>query len=266
MLAGGAVSAPGRRPTVGDSVVLTPDYASHSDAAGGPLHPGETGVIEKDDGSDKPFHIRANGRTWWYKAEAVMLAGGAAGAVPLAVPAGPPVLLPLHPHDVTAVTGTRRDTHTCDVCRRDGSISRCCASCDWVSAASFVVIAVGLLPLGTVSSMPRLLFSSPCNEHRCSQVAHLPLLPPLLPSPPPLPSSPSPRPLPLVPSPSAPTSSCFRRTSATLALRRCVVHVPFSVLVGCQRYPSTALRACSAFARVSCGRPCISSRKPSFRP
>ena len=82
-LADGAVAATtaARRPTVGDRVVLTADFASHADASGGmsaarrwllirdvwmelavragacdmrctgPLKPGDVGVIEKDDGS-----------------------------------------------------------------------------------------------------------------------------------------------------------------------------------------------------------------------
>ena len=45
--------------------------------AGGPLRPGDVGVIERDDGSSKPFHVKAsNGTMWWYVAEAVRLADG----------------------------------------------------------------------------------------------------------------------------------------------------------------------------------------------
>ena len=32
--------------------------------------------------ADKPYHIRAHDRTWWYKAEAVRLADGAGGGAP----------------------------------------------------------------------------------------------------------------------------------------------------------------------------------------
>ncbi len=46
-----AVSPSSLRPTVGDRVVLSSDYASHADASGGPLRPGDVGVVEKDDRS-----------------------------------------------------------------------------------------------------------------------------------------------------------------------------------------------------------------------
>jgi hypothetical protein len=118
-----------RRPTVGDSVVLTPDYASHADAGEGPLRPGETGVVEKDDGSDKPFHIRANGRAWWYKAEAVMLATAqGVPAVPLS--ASPLVFIPQHAHGLALSDSGRRGRASCDLCRARDPV-RYCAPCDF---------------------------------------------------------------------------------------------------------------------------------------
>ena len=58
-------------------MVLSPDYGSHSDASGGPLSPGEVGVIVVDDSSGKPFKVKApNGREWWYVAAALRAAGG----------------------------------------------------------------------------------------------------------------------------------------------------------------------------------------------
>jgi hypothetical protein len=47
-------------------VQLTKDYKDHGDASKGPLKSGEVGVVIADDGSSKPFHVRAaNGKEWW---------------------------------------------------------------------------------------------------------------------------------------------------------------------------------------------------------
>ncbi len=47
-------------------------------AAGGPLRPGDVGIVDKDDGSEQPFQVRASdGRTWWYRAPALRVAGSA---------------------------------------------------------------------------------------------------------------------------------------------------------------------------------------------
>jgi len=45
--------------SVGDIVTLTPNYAEFDDATGGPLRPGETGMVSNVDG-----RIRVSG--WWY--------------------------------------------------------------------------------------------------------------------------------------------------------------------------------------------------------
>ena len=72
------VSAPvgltpeGRIP-VGAKVCLTPDYASYSDAAGGPLRIGDVGVVVTDDRGSKPYKVEFNSRSWWYEAKALML-------------------------------------------------------------------------------------------------------------------------------------------------------------------------------------------------
>jgi hypothetical protein len=69
------------RPRVGGKVSLASGYADHSDASGGPLAPGDVGELVVDDGSGKPFKVRANnGKSWWYNAEAIQSAGPAAGA------------------------------------------------------------------------------------------------------------------------------------------------------------------------------------------
>jgi hypothetical protein len=60
--------APSRRPVVGDSVCLTAGFASCGDASDGPLTVGGPhGELLEDDGSDKPFRVKAaDGRNWWW--------------------------------------------------------------------------------------------------------------------------------------------------------------------------------------------------------
>lgn len=68
----GAVSATGDRPTVGDRVRLREGWESVGDASGGPLRPGDEGIVQEDDGSGCPFHVTTeSGRRWWYKAAAI---------------------------------------------------------------------------------------------------------------------------------------------------------------------------------------------------
>jgi hypothetical protein len=71
--AGSFVGAAGR-PQLGDKVMLTADYASHGDASGGPLKPGDVGTVKQDDHAGSPFHVEFNGRTWWYREGAVQKA------------------------------------------------------------------------------------------------------------------------------------------------------------------------------------------------
>jgi hypothetical protein len=66
------LTSDGRFP-VGAKVCLTVDFASYSDAAGGPLHLGDVGVIVTDDRGSKPYKVEFNGRTWWYEAKALQL-------------------------------------------------------------------------------------------------------------------------------------------------------------------------------------------------
>ncbi len=122
-----SVGSTTRRPVIGDRVVLSPDYATKDDAAGGPLRPGDVGEVVTDDGSSKPFRVKAAdggfdllaairlrgapsslcvsmscgvcyaaGRTWWYVADAVQLLGQASFSP---APAGL-VRIALHPHDL----------------------------------------------------------------------------------------------------------------------------------------------------------------------
>jgi len=54
--------------------MLSKNYKSCSDAASGPLKPGEIGVIEEDDHSGCPFHVRRlkpSSDTWWYQEAAL---------------------------------------------------------------------------------------------------------------------------------------------------------------------------------------------------
>ena len=64
------------RPIVGDLVTLTAGFATHGDAAGGPLILGrEPGKLLRDDGSSKPFKVKAaSGTEWWYEAGAIQKA------------------------------------------------------------------------------------------------------------------------------------------------------------------------------------------------
>ena len=68
--------------TKGDQVMLTPDYKEHSDAAGGPLSPGDVGKVvevKPTSSSSQPYKVEYNGRTWWYKAEAIVKSGATSG-------------------------------------------------------------------------------------------------------------------------------------------------------------------------------------------
>ena len=56
---------------VGEKVVLADDYASHGDASGGPLKPGDVGTLKQDDHDSKPFKVNFNGRDYWYKEAAL---------------------------------------------------------------------------------------------------------------------------------------------------------------------------------------------------
>lgn len=55
---------PQRRPLKGESVRLTSKYLDCSDAKGGPLKPGDLGVLIEDDGSGKPYHVEFGGSTY----------------------------------------------------------------------------------------------------------------------------------------------------------------------------------------------------------
>jgi spore coat protein U-like protein len=66
-----SAAAPPPRLVVGEKVTLSPDYTTKGDAKGGPLKPGDIGVVVKDDGSSKPFHVKAEtgakiDSSWWY--------------------------------------------------------------------------------------------------------------------------------------------------------------------------------------------------------
>jgi hypothetical protein len=59
---------------VGCKVQLSSDYHLHGDAAGGPLKPGDVGILVKDDGSSKPFCVEFHGKRWWYERSALQVA------------------------------------------------------------------------------------------------------------------------------------------------------------------------------------------------
>lgn len=54
--------------------MLSPTYKECSDAAGGPLQPGDVGTVVQDDGSSKPYRVKTeDGRAWWYTPPALVL-------------------------------------------------------------------------------------------------------------------------------------------------------------------------------------------------
>jgi hypothetical protein len=81
-------TAPTRRPTTGDRVVLSAGYRSVSDAVGGPLKPGDVGTIETDDGSSAPWNVRFGTKTWWYGEAALIMAPPVGAGAGVGVGAG----------------------------------------------------------------------------------------------------------------------------------------------------------------------------------
>jgi hypothetical protein len=83
---------PAARLRVNDRVCLSTFYQDFGDAAGGPLKPGQAGIIIEDDSSDKPFKVRTehNGLMWWY-AEGALCQMPAMSTVPAGQPAVPTV-------------------------------------------------------------------------------------------------------------------------------------------------------------------------------
>ena len=59
---------------VGTELVLRTGYGRVSDAARGPLKPGDVGTIIECDGSATPYKVKApDGTEWWYRRRAVGL-------------------------------------------------------------------------------------------------------------------------------------------------------------------------------------------------
>ncbi len=59
---------------------LSPTYSKYSDAADGPLQPGDVGKLLENDHSDKPYLVEApDGRQWWYQHKALVKALPEAG-------------------------------------------------------------------------------------------------------------------------------------------------------------------------------------------
>lgn len=73
-----------RRLTSGDSVQLSKGFANASDAADGPLRPGDIGTIVRDDHSNMPYQVDFEGRKWWYMEGALVIAGTSERAEPVA--------------------------------------------------------------------------------------------------------------------------------------------------------------------------------------
>jgi hypothetical protein len=99
-------SSPTRRPAVGDKVKLSSSYRSCSDAASGPLNPGDIGTVIKDDKGGKPFNVKSSGgSTWWYKAGALVIASDGSTATSTAAAAAG--LSPVYVTDSNKKVGRR---------------------------------------------------------------------------------------------------------------------------------------------------------------
>jgi len=59
--------------SVGDVVTVSPTYTEHDDAEQGPLKPGQTGTIDRSDGSRLRIKADHDGKTWWYFPAALQL-------------------------------------------------------------------------------------------------------------------------------------------------------------------------------------------------
>ena len=59
---------------VGCNVQLSSDYHLHGDAAGGPLKPGDVGILMEIDDSSKPCLVDFGGERWWYARSALQVA------------------------------------------------------------------------------------------------------------------------------------------------------------------------------------------------
>lgn len=128
---GGGGGGGGSRFNVGDDVMLAPGYEGCQDAADGPLRPGEVGSVLQDDGSSKPYLVRAaNGNRWWYIASALQRASGGGGGM-RAIGGGDADTFthPQHPHRLR----THGGSYNCDVCRASDPPGRhrCVSGCDW---------------------------------------------------------------------------------------------------------------------------------------
>jgi hypothetical protein len=141
---------------VGCKVKLAPGYASHSDAEGGPLTPGDIGTLVEDDKSSKPFKIEYNGKTWWYEKPALVVVGSASSKPSKLCPNG---------HGLEPFVYTR--SHTCDSCRTSiivGQTGRRCQSCDHDLCPSCCRARFNDVEKGS-----RVVISSTCTDHALLQ-------------------------------------------------------------------------------------------------
>ncbi len=64
----------------GSSVRLSISYRKWGDAAGGPLRPGDVGIVMENDKTDKPYRVQApNSSQYWYVKQAVVQVQSASG-------------------------------------------------------------------------------------------------------------------------------------------------------------------------------------------
>ena len=141
---------------VGCRVQLAPGYASHSDAAGGPLTPGDIGTLIEDDKSSKPYKVEYGGKTYWYEKPALVVAGSASSKPSKLCPNG---------HGLEPFVYTR--SHTCDSCRTSiivGQTGRRCQSCDHDLCPSCCRARFNDVEKGS-----RVVISSTCTDHALLQ-------------------------------------------------------------------------------------------------
>lgn len=120
---------------VGTVVVLAEGYESIDDSMFGPLLPGDRGVIISSDGSEKPYNVALNGRSCWYKRNALCEpgAGNEARRPAHEPPRTSPFRHARHDHVLTWQP-SKEGSHACRVCNAAGvgvMCMRCGDGCDW---------------------------------------------------------------------------------------------------------------------------------------
>ena len=106
---------------VGCKVKLSPDFSCHSDAAHGPMNPGDIGtLIGFAIKRANPCHVEFNGRKWWYSESALCADGFEVGASAVRLSA-------IHwTCQVCTFENTDMASQTCIVCNSSRNSSAVC--------------------------------------------------------------------------------------------------------------------------------------------